>query len=216
MVVEMHAKSPDGKTTFKQTAKFTFNPPKGFDMEFLSGPMVGTKHTHTYTPMGDKTKVEVAGEEEKHIVNTMLDRIVRHSSISTLSADAVSRSIDDMGHGFVPNTAFVPLTFHSALLLQRDPSIHVSYGLGKDRGSYLEFGSWKLRLYWSNKYVPFTKLIFVDRRNGEWLVKPASDKRWLNIEITPVATSVDVTVRTIMRCEISRPELGLILDVSEK
>ena len=62
MVVEMDAKSPDGKTTFKQTAKFTFNPPKGFDMEFLSGPMVGTKHTHTYTPMGNKTKVEVAGE----------------------------------------------------------------------------------------------------------------------------------------------------------
>ena len=62
MVVEMDAKSPDGKTTFKQTAKLTFNPPKGFDMEFLSGPMVGTKHTHTYTPMGDKTKVEVVGE----------------------------------------------------------------------------------------------------------------------------------------------------------
>ncbi len=61
MVVEMDAVSPDGKT-FKQTAKFTFNPPKGFDMEFLSGPMTGTKHTHTYTPMGEKTKVEVAGE----------------------------------------------------------------------------------------------------------------------------------------------------------
>jgi hypothetical protein len=61
MVVEMDAKSPDGKT-FKQKAKFTFNPPKGFDMEFLSGPMTGTKHTHTYTPMGSKTKVEVAGE----------------------------------------------------------------------------------------------------------------------------------------------------------
>jgi len=61
MVVEMDATSADGKT-FKQTAKFTFNPPKGFDMEFLSGPMTGTKHTHTYTPMGEKTKVEVAGE----------------------------------------------------------------------------------------------------------------------------------------------------------
>jgi len=24
--------------------------------------MTGTKHTHTYTPMGEKTKVEVAGE----------------------------------------------------------------------------------------------------------------------------------------------------------
>ena len=61
MVVEMESTAPDGKT-FKQTAKFTFNPPKGFDMEFLSGPMTGTKHTHTYTPMGSKTKVEVAGD----------------------------------------------------------------------------------------------------------------------------------------------------------
>ena len=61
-IVEMEAKSPDGKSTFKQTAKLTFNPPKGFDMEFLSGPLIGTKHTHTYTPMGNRTKVEVAGE----------------------------------------------------------------------------------------------------------------------------------------------------------
>ena len=61
MVVEMESISLDGKT-FKQTAKFTFNPPKGFNMEFLTGPMTGSKHTHTYTPMGDKTKVEVVGE----------------------------------------------------------------------------------------------------------------------------------------------------------
>ena len=61
MVVEIDAMNPDGKA-FNETAKFTFNPPKGFDMEFLSGPMTGTKHTHTYTPMGEKTKVEVAGE----------------------------------------------------------------------------------------------------------------------------------------------------------
>ncbi len=40
----------------------TVNPPKGFDLEYLSGAMKGTKHTHTYTPMGDKTKVVVEGE----------------------------------------------------------------------------------------------------------------------------------------------------------
>jgi hypothetical protein len=31
-------------------------------MEFLSGPIKGSKHTHTYTPMGNKTKVVVEGE----------------------------------------------------------------------------------------------------------------------------------------------------------
>jgi ligand-binding SRPBCC domain-containing protein len=61
MVVEMESKTRDGKS-FKGTAKFTFNAPKGFEMEYLAGPQKGTKHTHTYTPMGDKTKVEVNGE----------------------------------------------------------------------------------------------------------------------------------------------------------
>ncbi|MGA2785375.1 MAG: SRPBCC family protein [Candidatus Bathyarchaeia archaeon] len=61
MIVELETKS-DGKTIIKHKAKFTFNPPKGFDMEFLSGPQTGTKHTHTYTPMGNKTRVVVEGE----------------------------------------------------------------------------------------------------------------------------------------------------------
>jgi hypothetical protein len=40
----------------------SFNPPKGFSLEITSGPMKGTKHSHTYTPMGNKTKVVVEGE----------------------------------------------------------------------------------------------------------------------------------------------------------
>jgi ligand-binding SRPBCC domain-containing protein len=59
MTVEV--KHPDG-SSHKETWKMTQNPPKGFSTEVLSGPMKGTKHTHTYTPMGDKTKVEVEGE----------------------------------------------------------------------------------------------------------------------------------------------------------
>jgi hypothetical protein len=30
--------------------------------EVIAGPMKGTKHTHTYTPMGSKTKVVVEGD----------------------------------------------------------------------------------------------------------------------------------------------------------
>jgi len=42
--------------------RMTMNPPKGFDFEYLSGAMKGSKHTHTYTAQGDKTKVVVEGE----------------------------------------------------------------------------------------------------------------------------------------------------------
>lgn len=62
MIVEADVNNPGKGGTHKETWKFVMNPPKGFDMEYLSGPMKGTKHTHTYTPLGNKTKVEVVGE----------------------------------------------------------------------------------------------------------------------------------------------------------
>jgi len=40
----------------------TVNPPKGFSLEYLSGAMKGSKHTHTYTPQGSKTRVDVEGD----------------------------------------------------------------------------------------------------------------------------------------------------------
>jgi len=62
MVLEAEVRNATGSGTHKETWKFIMNPPKSWDTEYLSGPMKGTKHTHTYTSIGDKTKVEVAGD----------------------------------------------------------------------------------------------------------------------------------------------------------
>lgn len=59
---EADVANPGGKGSHKETLRFTFNPPKGFSVDYLSGPWKGSKHTHTYTSMGNKTKVEVAGD----------------------------------------------------------------------------------------------------------------------------------------------------------
>jgi len=61
MTSEVEVKNPDGSWR-TDIWKMSFNPTKGFSMEMVSGPMKGTKHTHTYTPMGNKTKVVVEGE----------------------------------------------------------------------------------------------------------------------------------------------------------
>lgn len=63
---EAEVLNPDGKGTHKESWKFVMNPPKGWDMEYLDGPMKGTRHAHTYTSMGDRTKVEVDGEFHIH------------------------------------------------------------------------------------------------------------------------------------------------------
>jgi ligand-binding SRPBCC domain-containing protein len=61
MTTEVEVKNPDGSWR-KETWNMSFNPPTGFGIEVTSGPMKGTKHKHTYTSMGDKTKVVVEGE----------------------------------------------------------------------------------------------------------------------------------------------------------
>jgi polyketide cyclase/dehydrase/lipid transport protein len=59
---EMEFVNPDGKTTRKETWRFRFNPPTGFDMESLAGASKGTKYSHRYTPMGERTHVDVEGD----------------------------------------------------------------------------------------------------------------------------------------------------------
>lgn len=61
MTAELEVKNPDG-SYHKETWKMTMNPPKAHTTEILAGPMKGSKHTHTYSPMGNKTKVQVEGE----------------------------------------------------------------------------------------------------------------------------------------------------------
>jgi ligand-binding SRPBCC domain-containing protein len=61
MTAELEVKNPDG-STHMETWKFAFNPPKSHTIEVISGPTKGSKHTHTYIPMGNKTKVQVEGE----------------------------------------------------------------------------------------------------------------------------------------------------------
>ena len=49
-------------TTQKATIKHTMNSPKGFDTTIDGGPMDGARFSHSYTPMGDKAKVDLEGD----------------------------------------------------------------------------------------------------------------------------------------------------------
>ncbi len=61
MKVRQEVRLPSGSKE-EQIVQFTMNPPFGFQEETLEGSTKGTKHAHTYVPMGDRTKVIVAGD----------------------------------------------------------------------------------------------------------------------------------------------------------
>lgn len=61
LTLDLEVKHPDG-STHMESWKITMNPPTSMSTEVISGPTKGSRHTHTYTPMGPKTKVVVEGE----------------------------------------------------------------------------------------------------------------------------------------------------------
>lgn len=79
---ELEFLNPDGKTTRKETWRFTFNPPHGFEMESLAGASKGTRYAHKYTSMGNRTKVEVEGE---FYIQGMDDASTRMAALGFLS-----------------------------------------------------------------------------------------------------------------------------------
>jgi hypothetical protein len=51
-----------GGTKFRNKIKMAMMPPVGFTMEYIEGPLTGSKAMQFYNPMGNKTGVTIAGE----------------------------------------------------------------------------------------------------------------------------------------------------------
>jgi ligand-binding SRPBCC domain-containing protein len=89
LVREEVVKGPTGPYT--ERVRFTYNPPKGFDMEWLTGPLAGSRATHSYTSQGNKTRVDVSGDfkiqglDEKgtyKMINDFMNRVFDEDGVA--------------------------------------------------------------------------------------------------------------------------------------
>jgi hypothetical protein len=53
--------NPDG-TTFTTIIRHRLNPPAGVETTMSGGPFDGARFVHSYTPMGDRTKIDLEGD----------------------------------------------------------------------------------------------------------------------------------------------------------
>ena len=61
VTVDAEIYNPDG-STFKTTITHRLNPPSGVETTMLGGPFDGARFVHSYTALGDATKVDLAGD----------------------------------------------------------------------------------------------------------------------------------------------------------
>ena len=62
VTIDAEVFNPDGRTTSKAIFKHIMNPPIGWQTTVKGSAMDGAVFNHTYTPMGNKTKVELKGD----------------------------------------------------------------------------------------------------------------------------------------------------------
>ena len=61
VTVRAEVYNPDG-STFETTIKHRLDPPSGIETRMSGGPFDGATFVHTYTPLGDRTKVDLEGD----------------------------------------------------------------------------------------------------------------------------------------------------------
>jgi len=61
VTLEAEIYNPDG-TTFKTAVIHKLNPPKGLETTMTGGAFAGARFRHTYTPMGNRTKLDLEGD----------------------------------------------------------------------------------------------------------------------------------------------------------
>jgi hypothetical protein len=61
VTVEAEIYNPDG-STFTTTIRHRLDPPKGVETTMAGGPFDGARFVHSYTSIGDRTKVDLEGE----------------------------------------------------------------------------------------------------------------------------------------------------------
>ena len=61
VTVEAEVYNPDG-STFETTIEHHLDPPNGIETTMRGGPFDGARFVHAYTPVGDRTRVDLEGD----------------------------------------------------------------------------------------------------------------------------------------------------------
>jgi hypothetical protein len=61
VTIDAEVYNPDG-STFETTIEHRLNRPNGIETTMKGGPFDGARFKHTYTPLGDRTKVDLEGD----------------------------------------------------------------------------------------------------------------------------------------------------------
>jgi hypothetical protein len=127
---------------------------------------------------------------------------VREDVISQIQAFSANNKIGAM---LIPLDLYVDM--HTVWLEEAPDDIQMDIRTGN-----LAFGDLKPSIFWSNKYMPFDDIALIDKRFGQWVLKPNFAERLaVKIVESQEADKLDLSFFTTGRFEIANANRVLIL-----
>jgi hypothetical protein len=187
---------------------------KEFRQRLLVGPEIlidGYSAGDTYTsPEIIGFGRDIAFQEERYLIHTLLSAIANKTRISRLSGHEIEDAIQHLQ--IKPSVVFSPIEYYTALHTNAHLGMQIAYDKG---GEYLAIAKMRIPILWSNIYVPFKEFMFLQSGLGEWVYKPDNESNWLRMERSPDRKNgkFEVTARTLAVFVVKDAKKGLIITV---
>lgn len=158
----------------------------------------------------------IAFSEKKYIVSEILknEGIERQTVESIDSNTLVHTSRSLLENGFNPTVLFITIDFYTKLYidwLRVNPELQVvPFG-------NISISGHEYKIFWSNKYMPFSEVIFIDRNFGKWISKPNFNER-LSVRISESdrEDQLDLLIFTTLKFEILNKDRMTILQTANE
>jgi hypothetical protein len=152
----------------------------------------------------------VAIGEESYLIRQLEKFFTPKKSLTRAQMVATIESVSE------PLTvAFVPIEYFKEFQLTPPSGMTWDYRVGV---KYMKIGHHRMKVYWSHKYVKFSRFMFLAQDAIEWIVKtdPKSGQ-WLKVEVTPEKMKkFVVNLETVALCRLANKEHGIAVNLHEK
>jgi hypothetical protein len=148
--------------------------------------------------------------ETKYLVER-IEKEIRPVSGNAFDMDLISHHAHELSEKkYNPTALILPIQlyreFFNKWVLTRHLKIH-------GPGEQITLDGLRMRLVWSNKFVPLSRALIVNKYFADWTCSPSPDDR-IQVNFAPKdETNMDVQVESKFRMEIKRPELVVSLDI---
>ena len=159
----------------------------------------------------------IALGEENYLIKQMIE-FGETKQVERIDFEALRLAISEFKkEGYCPTSIFIPIEYF--VQLHDWPGSYESTGFravhyAEGQAYFVIDSETKLRIFWSSKYVKLEHFVVIDRKFGEWVVKPDESGDLLTVKIEESKEKkdrVEVLVQTFFNFRVIEPRAVRIL-----